>query len=337
MAAATRPDPNWHGVELRHLIALRAVATERSFSNAARKLGYTQSAVSGQVLRLERLIGARLFVRVRGTRPLELTEEGRILLGHATAMLARLEAAQAELGATRDEPLPRLRVGTFWGVGGALVPAVCRRVGSAFAQIDIQEERSVDSLLNGLERRTLDLVLTTLPTREGPFECLPLLRDPYTVVFPRTRKVGAGATLTLDELAALPVLTLDGCPAQSSLERPSSPSSPTASASGSCRRSPSSCRSLSRRCSSTRAFPRVSSRSHGIATRRSTLSRSVSSMQRSTSRARSSTEGSHCRRRVELLRRSNARTAQRAWRRSRARPRPPSESSPLPTRDHVAP
>jgi DNA-binding transcriptional LysR family regulator len=218
MAAASRPDPNWHGVELRHLIALRAVATERSFSNAARTLGYTQSAVSGQVLALERLIGARLFVRVRGTRPLELTEEGRILLGHATAMLARLEAAQAEMGATRDEPLPRLRVGTFWGVGGALVPAVCRRIGSAFAQIDVHEEMSVDALLSGLERRRLDLVVTTLPVRDGPFECLPLLRDPYTVVFTRARKVVAGTTITLDELAALPVLTLDGCPAQSSLE-----------------------------------------------------------------------------------------------------------------------
>jgi DNA-binding transcriptional LysR family regulator len=218
MAAAMRSDPNWHGVELRHLIALRAVATERSFSAAARTLGYTQSAVSGQVLALERLIGARLFVRVRGTRPLELTEEGRILLGHATAMLARLEAAQAEMGATRGEPLPRLRVGTFWGVGGSLVPAVCRRVGSAFAQIDVHEETSVEALLSGLERRRLDLVLTTLPTRAGPFESLALLRDPYTVVFPRTRKVANGSTISLDELAALPVLTLDGCPAQSALE-----------------------------------------------------------------------------------------------------------------------
>ena len=72
----TRVDANWHGVELRHLIALRAVAAERSFSAAARSLGYTQSAVSGQILALERLIGARLFVRVRGTRPLELTRRG---------------------------------------------------------------------------------------------------------------------------------------------------------------------------------------------------------------------------------------------------------------------
>ena len=52
-------------------------------------------------------------------------------------MLMRLDAAQAEMGTTRESPPPRLRLGTFWGVGGAIVPAVCRRLGGAFAQVDI--------------------------------------------------------------------------------------------------------------------------------------------------------------------------------------------------------
>jgi DNA-binding transcriptional LysR family regulator len=218
VAVAAGHDSNWHGVELRHLIALRAVAAERSFSAAARSLGYTQSAVSGQILALERLIGARLFVRVRGTRPLELTEEGRVLLGHASAILARLEAAQAEMGAARDRPQSCLRVGTFWGVGGALVPAICRRLGDDFARLELHEEPSVEALLDAVARRRLDLAFTTLPLRDGPFECLPLVRDPYTVVARRSDRVGACTTVTLEELAQLPVLTLDGCGAQSALE-----------------------------------------------------------------------------------------------------------------------
>jgi DNA-binding transcriptional LysR family regulator len=104
VAASTLTDGNWHGVELRHLIALRAVAAERSFSAAARSLGYTQSAVSGQILALERLIGARVFVRIRGTRPLELTPAGKVLLVHATAMLERLHAAQVDVGAAQAQP-----------------------------------------------------------------------------------------------------------------------------------------------------------------------------------------------------------------------------------------
>jgi hypothetical protein len=42
----------WPGVEIRLLVALQTVAAEGSFSHAARKLGYTQSAVSGQILAL---------------------------------------------------------------------------------------------------------------------------------------------------------------------------------------------------------------------------------------------------------------------------------------------
>jgi DNA-binding transcriptional LysR family regulator len=216
VAAATRSEPNWHGVELRHLIALRAVAAERSFSAAARVLGYTQSAVSGQVLALERLIGVRLFVRVRGTRPLELTEEGRILLGHSSAILDRLQAAQLEISAAHDPP-PRLRIGSFWNVGGAFLPAICRHLGeSVLAQFEVVEDTGVGSLLDGVATKKLDVAFTSLPVREGPFQSLSLCRDPYVVVVRRNEQIKQ--LLTLDELMQLPLLMLKGCHAQEAFE-----------------------------------------------------------------------------------------------------------------------
>lgn len=219
MAPPTHTDSNWHGVELRHLIALRAVAAERSFSAAGRSLGYTQSAVSGQILALERLIGSRLFVRVRGTRPLDLTPEGKALLEHASAILERLQAAQADVGAARTQQVQRLRVGSFWGVASAFLPAICRQLGDgALARLELREEGGVDAILDGIERRKLDLAFTSLPTRDGPFQWLPVCRDPYMVVVKRGERVAAGPWLTLDELADLPLLTLGGCRAQDALE-----------------------------------------------------------------------------------------------------------------------
>jgi molybdate transport repressor ModE-like protein len=95
----------WPGVEIRLLVALRSVASTGSFSLAARQLGYTQSAVSGQILALERAVGARLVDRVRGARSVRLTTEGDVLLQHATAITARLAVAQTELRALRaSEP-----------------------------------------------------------------------------------------------------------------------------------------------------------------------------------------------------------------------------------------
>ena len=219
MASPTHSAANWHGVELRHLIALRAVAAERSFSAAARSLGYTQSAVSGQILALERLIGARVFVRVRGTRPLELTAEGTVLLVHASAILERLHAAQVDVGTAQAQCVQRLRVGSFWGVASAFLPAICRQLGEgSFDRLELREEGGVDAILDGIERRKLDLAFSSLPTRDGPFQWLPICRDPYTAVVKRGERLGAGPWLTLDELASLPLLTLEGCRAQDAFE-----------------------------------------------------------------------------------------------------------------------
>src|SRR4051812_3687077 len=90
------PD-SWLGVELRHFLALEAVAREGSFGKAAASLGYTQSAVSQQIATLERIVGHRLVERPGGPKPVSLTEAGRLLLIHADAIAARVAAAQADL------------------------------------------------------------------------------------------------------------------------------------------------------------------------------------------------------------------------------------------------
>ena len=76
------PD-RWLGIELRHFLALEAVAREGSFGKAAQSLGYTQSAVSQQIAALERIVGERLVERPGGSRPVGLTEAGEIVLRHA--------------------------------------------------------------------------------------------------------------------------------------------------------------------------------------------------------------------------------------------------------------
>ncbi len=69
------------------------VARLASFSEAARALGYTQSAVSQHIAALEADLGLPLLTR----RPVAPTPAGARLLEHAGALLLRLDAARADL------------------------------------------------------------------------------------------------------------------------------------------------------------------------------------------------------------------------------------------------
>jgi DNA-binding transcriptional LysR family regulator len=103
IAAAEPSCHPWLGVEVRHLAALTAVASERSFSAAAGELGYGQPAISQQIAALERVVGTRLIERRPGHAPVGLTPAGELLARHSRVLLAVLHAARADLNALSHE------------------------------------------------------------------------------------------------------------------------------------------------------------------------------------------------------------------------------------------
>jgi DNA-binding transcriptional LysR family regulator len=177
---------SWLGVELRHFLALEAVAREGSFGKAATSLGYTQSAVSQQIATLERIVGHRLIERPGGPKPVSLTEAGRLLLTHAAAIAARVAAAQADLTALAEGQAGTLRVGVFQSVGQRILPEVMSRFVAAWPQVNVTLTESSDDLelLGLVERGQLDLTFADLPLTDGPFESVELLRDPFVLVVP---------------------------------------------------------------------------------------------------------------------------------------------------------
>ena len=206
-------------MELRHLVALEAVAAERSFSAAAAKLGYTQSAVSGQILALERVVGARLIERIRGARPISLTAEGEVLLRHATAINGRLDLARAEIAALRDGA-GVLRVGVHQSVSRAIVPETLRRlaVDDPEADVALSELFDVRGLLDMLERGKIDLALTALPVREGPFTVVPIYRDEHVLVVRASDPLASRGEISLAELGELDLIAINDCRTQSAAE-----------------------------------------------------------------------------------------------------------------------
>jgi DNA-binding transcriptional LysR family regulator len=199
----------WLGVDLRHFAALEAVARTGSFGRAARELGYTQSAVSQQIAQLERIVGQRLFHRPGGPRRVEPTEAGLLLLRHADAIVAQIDAARADMAALVQGEAGTLRVGIYQSIGARLLPALVRRFRAQWPLVGVRvrEESAAEDLLRLLEHGELDLTFADLPLREGPFEWAELLQDPYVLVVSTDSELASlDAAPSLREVAKLPLI-----------------------------------------------------------------------------------------------------------------------------------
>jgi DNA-binding transcriptional LysR family regulator len=87
------------------------LASARSISDVARKIGTSQSAVTRQIAALENHLGVRLLQIT--TRSLVLTEDGRELLGHANRILDAVEDAETWVGRRHKAPAGLVRIGVL--------------------------------------------------------------------------------------------------------------------------------------------------------------------------------------------------------------------------------
>src|SRR6478735_5185466 len=136
-------------IDLAALASLRAVDTHGSVVGAADALGFTPSAVSQQVKRLEKQTGVPLLERVG--RGVILTDHGRHLVDAGGRLLADLEQVEATLHRRAGAVAGHLRVTAFSTAMRGLVAPVVRDL----------RDRHPDLTLTLTEREpwdTIDLV-----------------------------------------------------------------------------------------------------------------------------------------------------------------------------------
>jgi DNA-binding transcriptional LysR family regulator len=170
-------------LEVRHLMALDAVAAEGTFGRAATRLGYTQSAVSQQIAALERMIGAPLFDRPGGPRPVTLTPLGEVVLGHARDLVGRVDALADDIERFVAGDLGRVDVGIFQSVSTSLLPAIVGRLRSEHPTVEIRVVQfdMMDDMYARLVSGELDVGFTIGDIGTG-LDSAVLLHDPFVLV-----------------------------------------------------------------------------------------------------------------------------------------------------------
>jgi len=162
-------------MQLADLAAFLAVATDRSFSAAARRLNRTQPAISQAVRRVEDELGERLFDR--SSRDGTLTEAGRLLQDYAQRLLGLASEAQTAVQELQQMRRGRVIVGANEAAVHSLLPHI-ERFASLHPQVGIEVRRVPSRQIAGaILDRSIDFgVLTFQPSDRG-VQTIPLGGD----------------------------------------------------------------------------------------------------------------------------------------------------------------
>jgi DNA-binding transcriptional LysR family regulator len=192
-------------LDVRRLRLLREVEHRGSIAAAAQALAFTPSAVSQQLVKLEREVGVALLER--GPRSIELTPAGRRLVSHADEILARVAEAESELRALAHESgSATLRLGSFPTAAATLALPALDLLRRTRPEVEVTVTEA-DPLvaLGRMKAGELDAALlfeydfVPLP-REG-FELELLLEEPFFVVLPRGHVAARRRSVALADLA----------------------------------------------------------------------------------------------------------------------------------------
>ena len=181
-----------------------AVAHERSFTLAARRLHVVQSAVSAAIAALERDLKVTLFER--SAQRVVLTEAGTALLPEALAVMDAVQGARDvvdELGAGLRGSV---RVGLLPGLGLVDLPAAAgefrRRHQNVELQLRVEPEGSAGVIV-GLRNGDIDVGFLGIAPGSAPSELTTweLLRVPQVLAVPAGHRLARRRSVTVADLA----------------------------------------------------------------------------------------------------------------------------------------
>jgi DNA-binding transcriptional LysR family regulator len=190
-------------VELQQMRYVVAVAETNSFTRAAERCVVVQSALSHQIARLERELGAKLFERT--SRRVRLTPAGAAFLPAARQCLGAAERAAAEVAAAVGEIRGRLAVGLIPTVAAVDIPAALRDFRERYPHVRISlRVGASEELVEQVRQGAIEVAFLGLPTTTRPHgvDARELARDRLVAVVAPDHPLAGERAVDLRRLAA---------------------------------------------------------------------------------------------------------------------------------------
>jgi DNA-binding transcriptional LysR family regulator len=192
-------------VELRQLRYFVAVAEERHFGRAAKRLRLSQPPLSAQIKGLEEELGVKLFQR--STRQVALTDAGRTFLERAEGILEAVEEAK-EAAKDADEGVRgRLEIGFISSATLGLLPPSIRLFRERFGGVEIElRELTSAQQIDALYAGEIRVGLVRLPLRAPGLRFEPLQEESFLVALPSGHPLEALESVPLEAMVDQPLI-----------------------------------------------------------------------------------------------------------------------------------
>ena len=185
-------------MQLPDLAAFLAVATDRSFSAAARRLHRTQPAISQAVRRIEDELGERLFDR--SSRDGTLTEAGRLLQDYAQRLLGLASEAQTAIQELQQVRRGRVIMGANEAAVHSLLPHI-ERFALAHPQVAVEVRRVPSRQVAGaVLDRSIDFGIITFQPGDRGIQTIPLGSDDIVLLTSPKHPLASKRRVTLEEV-----------------------------------------------------------------------------------------------------------------------------------------
>lgn len=188
-------------------LALLRVLECNSFSDAARVMGYTQSAVSQMIKALEEELGVTLLLRSR--TGVTLTREGELLLPYIRDVANAHRMLSEQAANFHGLQSGTIRIGTFTSVSSRLLPPVMKAFKEAHPNLRFELHQGVYSEIEEWVRAGVVDFGFTDASRVTPFVCEPVFRDTMLAVLPEGHPLGENIFVQVGQLKQEPFILLD--------------------------------------------------------------------------------------------------------------------------------
>lgn len=192
-------------IQIRHVRAFIAVASEKNFARAAKRLNVSQPALSQTIIQFEESLGFPIFERT--TRSVSLTRAGEKVLERALQLGDAVDRFFGDMRSLQSALRNELRVGFMIGTAVQFIPTIVREFERARPEASLcLKEFDFSDPSAGLRDDLVDCAIIRPPVGLDDLKIVEIAREKCVACFPIGHRLEGGATVALEDILDEPII-----------------------------------------------------------------------------------------------------------------------------------